>query len=95
MSFFPIAEQTALPQIPWLDMRGHFETVERDRKGEKGTKKEKKERDGKITPEINFYIVTALCKAVRRHVQETRCLTSLQSCWLNLCSERSSPNVIQ
>jgi len=52
MSFFPIAEQTALPQIPWLDMRGHFEAAERDRKGEKGGKRKRRKGTGKPLPKL-------------------------------------------
>jgi len=51
----------ALPQIPQLDLRDHFEAGEREGKGRKGGGKERKENEGtnhlpSPAPQINFWL---------------------------------------
>jgi len=67
---------SALRQIPCLELRGHFEAGKETVKGRKGREKEMKgrkraKRTGESPPPRNKYLVTALASRVETSRYET------------------------
>jgi len=51
---------TALPQIPWLDFKGHFPAGERGEREGRGEERKKKDRTGSRKTALgNKFLVTA------------------------------------